>query len=67
MAYPPQSSAAEIIKRGMLICDKEGFDQALQVHDEILVDGVVRFPQSLAHIHPDIHTPFKSTVSLDWS
>lgn len=66
LAYPPQSSAAEIVKRAMLICDRGGFDQALQVHDEVLCDGVVRFPEELAHIHPGIHTPFKQSIGPNW-
>ncbi len=39
----------------------------LPVHDEILVDGVVRFPLGeMERIHPGVPTPFKSEVALDW-
>ncbi len=66
ICYPHQSSAAEIVKRAMLKCDGLGMNQALQVHDEILVDGVVEFPEDLAHILPGVHTPFKTSVSPIW-
>ena len=65
--YPIQSGAAEIVKRQMLICEALGMDQALQVHDEILVDGKVEFPPELAHIHPELHTPFKVRQSPYWT
>ncbi len=64
--YPIQSGAAEIVKRQMLLCDLLGMDQALQVHDEILVDGKVEFPPVLAHIHPELHTPFKVRTGPYW-
>ena len=65
--YPIQSGAAEVVKRQMLICEALGMDQALQVHDEILVDGKVDFPPELAHIHPELHTPFKVRQSPYWA
>ena len=65
--YPIQSGAAEIVKRQMLICEALGMDQALQVHDEILVDGKVEFPPELAYIHPELHTPFKVSQGPYWS
>ncbi|KKM96187.1 hypothetical protein LCGC14_1180550 [marine sediment metagenome] len=58
ICYPTQSGAADIIKRVMLECEAMGFDQALQVHDSILIDGKVDFPSWLDNICPDIHTPF---------
>mgnify|MGYP000598138826 CR=1 FL=1 len=64
--YPPQSSAAEVVKRAMLLCERLGMDEALQVHDEILADGDVEFPDSLAHIHSGIHTPFKVVKGSNW-
>ena len=39
--YPCQGSAAEILKRGLILCDEAGMDMRLQIHDEILVDGFV--------------------------
>jgi len=64
--YIPQGSAADIVKRGMLMCEELGMDIALQVHDEILVDGSVEFPKELAHICPGLETPFKSYQSPVW-
>jgi len=65
--YPIQGGAADIIKRSMLRCEALGFDQALQVHDEILIDGKVDFPKELDHICPDLHTPFNVKISPYWS
>ena len=65
--YPVQSGAADIIKRSMLVCEAMGFDQVLQVHDELLIDGKVDFPKELDHICPEIHTPFNVKVSPYWS
>ncbi|KKL88302.1 hypothetical protein LCGC14_1926020, partial [marine sediment metagenome] len=41
--------------------------QALQVHDSILIEGRVELPLELAHICPEIHTPFNAPVSPYWS
>jgi DNA polymerase-1 len=67
ICYPAQSGAADIIKRAMLRCEALGFDQVLQVHDEILIDGRVEFPKELDHICPDLHTPFNVKISPYWS
>lgn len=64
--YPVQGSAADIVKRQMLKCDEWGMDIALQVHDEVLVDGEVEFPKSLEYIHPEVHTPIESYVGPNW-
>ncbi|KKM81156.1 hypothetical protein LCGC14_1332590, partial [marine sediment metagenome] len=66
VCYPTQSGAAEIIKRIMLECEAMGMDQALQVHDSILIEGRVELPPELANICPDIHTPFDAP-SPYWS
>jgi len=65
--YPTQSGAAEVVKRSMLICERLGMDIALQVHDELLVDGKVDFPPELNYIYPELHTPFKVRQSPYWS
>jgi len=65
--YPIQSGAHEVVKRQMLFCDRLGMDIALEVHDEILVDGKVDFPTELAYIHSELHTPFKVKQSPYWS
>ena len=67
VCYPTQSGAAEIIKRIMLECERLGMDQALQVHDSILIEGGVELPPELAYICPEIHTPFNAPVSPYWS
>ena len=64
--YGAQGSAADAVKRQMLLCDEAGFDQALQVHDEILVDGKVDFPPELAEVHPTIPVPFKAYQGATW-
>lgn len=62
--YPIQSTGADIVKRAMLHPDVVGMDQALQVHDEILVDGVVEFPKVLENLGP-LFTPFKGVKYHD--
>ena len=64
--YIPQGSAADIVKRGMLMLDLQGYDIALQVHDEILCDGAYEFPDSLVYICPEVLIPFKSYQSPIW-
>ena len=64
--YPIQSAAADLVKRAMLHPDVVDMDQALQVHDEILVDGYVEFPEALADLGP-LHTPFKTKHGVTWS
>ncbi len=67
ICYPTQSGAADIVKRVMLECEAMGFDEVLQVHDNILIDGKVDFPKELDLICPEIHTPFNVKVSPYWS
>jgi len=64
--YGAQGSAADAVKRQMLLCDEFGMDEALQIHDEILIDGDVDFPPELAHVHPSIAVPFKTYQSATW-
>ncbi|KKL23135.1 hypothetical protein LCGC14_2428420, partial [marine sediment metagenome] len=64
--YGAQGSAADAVKRQMLLCDEYGMDQALQIHDEILVDGKVDFPPELAQVHPTIPIPFKTYQGAVW-
>lgn len=45
--WPIQGTAADIIKRSMLLCDSWGVDFPLQVHDEVLCDGDYTFPMEL--------------------
>lgn len=64
--YPVQGSAAGVVARGMLICDKLGYDYPIQVHDELVIDGDVDPPEELAHIYPEIDLPFKVNKSPVW-
>lgn len=59
--YPIQATAAEIMKRALILC--QGMDMALQVHDEILIDGIVTpdMFECLEHI-----APFKTPVSIKY-
>lgn len=63
--YPIQGSAAEILKRGLIIC--KDLPMALQVHDEILVDGFTpdyKF-KPLEDIAP-FHTPVEVKYLERW-
>lgn len=67
--WPIQSSAADLVKRGMLHCWDSGLGDLLrlQIHDEYLFDGDVEFPsQELAHISPLLETPWKVTKGPKW-
>ncbi|KKL78304.1 hypothetical protein LCGC14_2026140, partial [marine sediment metagenome] len=66
--YPIQGTAAEIVKRGMLIVGGMEIEQAVQVHDELLCDGDYDMPvEKLAHIHGGIYTPVEVTKGPDWA
>jgi len=60
--YPIQGSAAEILKRALVKC--KDLPLALQVHDEILVDGKVELPD-LEDISP-LHTPIEVRYLERW-
>lgn len=64
--YPVQGTAAEIIKRAMLVCDGEGLDIIAQVHDEILIDGDVEFPAAIPYLFSPMEIPFKVGRSANW-
>ena len=59
--YPCQGSAAEILKRGLILC--KDLPMALQVHDEILVDGFVP-----AHRFEPLESiaPFRTPVEVKY-
>ena len=65
--YPIQGTAATIVKKGMLLIDKEGWDMRLQLHDEYLIDGDWEPNPGLARLHPDIYTPFELKKNITWS
>ncbi len=57
--YPFQATVAGVVKRMMIILDQSGYDMVCQVHDEILVNGDVEFPNWIADLHPSIPMPFE--------
>lgn len=65
--YPIQGTAATIVKKGMLMIDEEGWDMRIQLHDEYLIDGDWEPNPKLAHIHPDLYTPFELKKGIVWS
>ena len=62
--YPIQGGAAEIVKRALPKIAHT--DIRLQVHDEFLMNGVYSIPEEMAHIHPDIYTPFDRKIIQMW-
>lgn len=64
--WPIQGTAADVLKRALIICDKEGLDMALQVHDEILFDGKVEIPDDLSYIIPDMIIPTTVKMLRRW-
>ena len=65
--YPIQATAAGVVSRGMLRCDRLDYDFPIQVHDEIVIDGDVDPPESLAHIIPELYLPFSVKKSPVWA
>lgn len=61
--YVVQGTAADIIKRAMLLVDG---DIRVQVHDELVVDGEYEFSKELEHIHPEMSTPFEQYRNITW-
>jgi len=59
--YPCQGSAAEILKRGLIVM--QHLPIALQVHDELLVDGY--FPESTFDPLTNI-APFATPMSIKY-
>jgi len=57
--YPFQATVAGVVKRQMIALDALGFDMVCQVHDEILVNGDVEFPEWIQDLHPAIKMPFE--------
>ncbi len=59
--YPCQGTAADILKRGLIVC--KDMDIALQIHDELLIDGIVLQDKfaSLEHI-----APFRTPVEVKY-
>ncbi len=64
--YPFQGSAADLVKRAMLMCVKAGLTIATQVHDEVLLDGDVEFPPEIENLHPELRVPYEVIRYKDW-
>jgi hypothetical protein len=65
--FPCQSTAADILKRGLVELDKRGVDLALQIHDEFLCDGY--YPETLFECLRNIgpfDTPFELNYYSRW-
>ncbi len=63
--YPCQATAADILKRGLIVC--QDMDMALQIHDELLIDGL-ELPdkfECLEHIAP-FRTPIEVKYLERW-
>lgn len=65
--YPIQGTAATIVKKGMLLIDSMGYDMRIQLHDEYLIDGAWEPPEELAHLHPELYTPFELKQGVIWT
>lgn len=63
--YPIQGTGFDVLARALLVCDSLGMDLALPVHDEILVDGIVDFPEKLTDLGK-LPTPFKVHSGPHW-
>ena len=63
--YVIQGTAADIMKRGMLMLSGES-GVKLQVHDELVVDGDFQFPDEMSYIHPEFKTPFEVHKGDRW-
>lgn len=64
--YYTQGTGADVLKRAALQCDRWGFEFPILLHDEILCDGEVEFPEALAEIHPAIRIPFETHHGRAW-
>jgi len=61
--YPIQGSAAEVLKRALILC--KDLPVALQVHDELLVDGVLELPAGVDELAP-FPTPMDVRFLMRW-
>jgi DNA polymerase-1 len=61
--YPIQGSAAEITKLAMLRL--KDMPIALQIHDELVIDGDVEVPREIEHVYK-FHTPIEVRRASRW-
>ena len=66
--YPIQGSAAELLKRALVRCHKQGLEMSLQVHDEILFDQFVTYEEIswMENIIPGLRTPIDIKYLERW-
>ena len=62
--YPIQGSAAEVFKKALRTC--QHLERALQVHDELIIDGAVKLPEGLDSLVPGLHTPASLKRMVRW-
>jgi DNA polymerase I-like protein with 3'-5' exonuclease and polymerase domains len=65
--YPVQGSAAEILKRSLIIC--RHLDIALQVHDQLVIDGYVeeQWLKDKVENQAGFYTPIEVSYKTEWS
>lgn len=64
--YPILGSDGEVMKRALIICERERLPLAVTVHDSVTCDGNIEFPiEELETIAP-VRIPFKVTKSERW-
>ncbi|KKM62667.1 hypothetical protein LCGC14_1519400, partial [marine sediment metagenome] len=64
--YPTLGSDGEIMKRALIICEREKLPLAVTVHDSISCDGDIEFPvDELENITP-FKLPFEVKKTLRW-
>lgn len=60
--FPFQSTVADVVKRIMLGLNVAGYDFPIQLHDELLVNGTIHFPEWISKVHPRVAMPFEEHV-----
>ncbi len=63
--YSIQGSAAELVKAQMLLCAGRGYDLALQVHDELVIDGHIE-EEELRGLGLENVGPFKCPIDVKY-
>lgn len=68
--YRVQGSASWPIKQAMLIMDEQGFDQRVQLHDEVVNDGdhPNEFPKDeFAYLMGGVYVPWEVKSGVKWT
>ena len=64
--YPTQGPASTIFKRSMLLIEEGGFDQAIEVHDQDVLDGRVEVPVEELENIAEFKTPIEIKYLERW-